>query len=412
MYEPSIHSGSYRLMVLGQVISLLGNSLLSFALSLAILDRTGSAGVFGSTLALSVLPKLVLAPAGGILADRLPRQRIMYALDFLTAGAILLFILLDSGESALPIALLMCALSAIHACYNPSVQSAVPLLVPAEELPKANSIISQVQALSSILGPVAGGFLYGMLSLGGICTLSLICFLASAIMECFLYIPVPARTDGAAGGTSVAGDLKEAGLFIRRAGFLPLLLVAAGLNFFLTPCYNVGLPYFVKVLLGLSSQLYSLVEMSFGVGSILGAVLTAPVSRCFPLRESWIWLLLASLSMAVIALAVAGPWPPLAAWALLVAAALMGALFCSLYSVLFQTFIQSHTPAALLGKVGALTSVVSNCATPLGQGVCGMLMEVLPSWAVPLLYTAACLPLVEVARRQTVKVEEKSSACA
>jgi fucose permease len=78
-------------MVIGQIISLFGNAILRFSLSLHVLSLTGSAAVFGSILALAMVPTVLLSPLGGVVADRVPRQGIMVALDFFTCGLILCF---------------------------------------------------------------------------------------------------------------------------------------------------------------------------------------------------------------------------------------------------------------------------------------------------------------------------------
>ena len=205
--KTKLFSRDFSLMLLGQIVSLLGNALLRFALSLYVLDLTGSAAVFGGVLAASMLPTILLSPVGGVLADRIPRQRIMYVLDFITAAAVWNFALFGRGGSTLPPALLLLALSAIQACYQPSVLSSLPLLVPQEELTRANALVTQVAALSSLLGPILGGALYGLLGLGPICLVGAGCFLCSAVMECFLRIPfTPAPLLGKVGSfvTAVA----------------------------------------------------------------------------------------------------------------------------------------------------------------------------------------------------------------
>ena len=98
----TLFSRSFTLMLVGQIVSLLGNALLRFALSLYILDLTGSASVFGGVLAASMLPTILLSPVGGVLADRIPRQRIMYILDFLTAIGVWNFALFGRNGSTLP----------------------------------------------------------------------------------------------------------------------------------------------------------------------------------------------------------------------------------------------------------------------------------------------------------------------
>ena len=81
---------NFCLMIIGQIISLFGNAILRFALSMYVLDLTGSAAAFGTILAVSMIPTVLLSPVGGIIADRINRRNIMVALDFTTAGLIVL----------------------------------------------------------------------------------------------------------------------------------------------------------------------------------------------------------------------------------------------------------------------------------------------------------------------------------
>ncbi|WP_251448957.1 MFS transporter [Vermiculatibacterium agrestimuris] len=393
-----LFSRSFALMLLGQVVSILGNAMLRFALSLYVLDLTGSATLFGAVLAASMLPTVLLSPVGGVLADRLPRQRIMYVLDFLTAAAVWNFGTFGLGGSALPPAALLLFLSAIQALYQPSVLSSVPLLAPQRALARANALVTQVSALSTLLGPVAGGMFYGFWGMRPLCLISAGCLLAAAVMECFLRIPfTPAPGHGL--GTAWR-DLGEAGRFLAASGLLPLLGVVAGINLCLSPLYLVGLPYFVKITLGLSSQLYSLVEAAMGLGTILGALLVGALGSRLVFSRSWRYLLAGALPLAAMAPAIAFRGLPLISWGVLLTAALLGMTAAGVFSILAQTYFQTMTPPALLGKVGSFVTAAAACALPLGQGLYGAALDHLPAWLVPLLGLAACLPLIGTARRK------------
>ena len=80
---------NFTFLILGQVSSLIGNYTLKFALSMYVLEQTGSASVFAGLLALSMLPTILLSPFGGILADRANRRNIMVALDALSGLSVL-----------------------------------------------------------------------------------------------------------------------------------------------------------------------------------------------------------------------------------------------------------------------------------------------------------------------------------
>ena len=80
---------NFLLLILGQASSLFGNYILRLALSMYVLEVTGSAAVFAGILSVAVIPTILLSPFGGILADRANRRNIMVALDALTGLSVL-----------------------------------------------------------------------------------------------------------------------------------------------------------------------------------------------------------------------------------------------------------------------------------------------------------------------------------
>lgn len=217
----------FTLMVIGQIISLFGNAILRFSLSLHVLSLTGSAAVFGSILALAMVPTVLLSPLGGVLADRLPRQRIMVALDFLTCGLILCFDLFFARSGSLgAITAFLILLSLIQAVYQPSVQASIPSLAAEEALMAANGVVVQVQALSGLLGPILGGVLYAAFGLYPLLAGSALCFFASAVLELFLRIPfTPLARTSAPPGPAQAGPGRHPPLSLPGQ---PAALEAAG----------------------------------------------------------------------------------------------------------------------------------------------------------------------------------------
>ena len=166
MRSDRLFSRDFTLMILGQIISLFGNAILRFALSLYVLDTTGSAAAFGCILAVSMVPTILCSPLGGVLADRVPRQRIMWGLDFFTAALVLGYgLFFASRGTVLAVGVLMVLLAAIQALYQPSVQASIPALASEDHLPAANGVVAQVQALANLLGPILGGMLYGWVGL-------------------------------------------------------------------------------------------------------------------------------------------------------------------------------------------------------------------------------------------------------
>ncbi|MCI6451024.1 MFS transporter, partial [Hungatella sp.] len=247
----------FSIMILGQIISLFGNSILRFSLSLYVLDVTGSAAVFGTILAVSMIPTLVLSPFGGVLADRLPKQKIMAILDFVTAGMIVSYdVIFGSIGSLAAVAVFMILLTLIQAFYQPAVQASIPLLAAREHLMAANGIVMQVQALAGLLGPILAGMLYGIGGVKPILAASAVCFFLSAVMELFLRIPHDKRAPEASPVRTALLDLKEALFYLIKENtcLFKLLIIVAGINLFLSALFIIGLPYLVKIYLGMSAQ--------------------------------------------------------------------------------------------------------------------------------------------------------------
>ena len=80
---------NFMLLILGQLTSLFGNFILKLALSMYVLEVTGSAAIFAGILSVATIPTIILSPLGGILADRANRRNIMVALDALTGTSAL-----------------------------------------------------------------------------------------------------------------------------------------------------------------------------------------------------------------------------------------------------------------------------------------------------------------------------------
>lgn len=173
----------FHLMVSGQIITILGSTLLRFALSLYALDITGRADIFAGLYAVTSIPFL-LAPLGGAIADRSNRRNVIVILDFINAAIVLSFIvlLLTESVSILLIGTIMFLLAVISAMYAPVVMASIPQLVPEKKLEQANGIINGVQALSNIVAPVLGGILYGIIGLKMLVITSCLAFFLSAIL--------------------------------------------------------------------------------------------------------------------------------------------------------------------------------------------------------------------------------------
>lgn len=366
----------FLLVVIGQIISLFGNAILRFALPLYLLRQTGSPALFGVVTACSFAPMVILSMAGGVLADRVNKRNIMVGLDFSTAAIILLLYAALGRLPTVPlfIAVLM-LLYGISGTYQPAVQASVPLLVQKEKLIAGNAVINQVNTLSGLLGPVAGGVLFTLWGIGPILLLSAACFAFSAVMEIFIRIPHERRPSEAGVFQVVRQDLQECCRFVRseKPVFVSVVVLVAMFNLVLSAVMIVGTPILITQVLGMSDTLYGLTQGALALGGLCGGALAAACGDKLRVQKAHLLLLACSAAVAVMGLSLWLRLPPLVSYTAitLMSFAAMGA--STLFMVQIYTLVQVQTPPQLVGKVMAALISIAMCGQPVGQALYGLL---------------------------------------
>ena len=396
-------SRNFLLLLLGQVSSLVGNFTLKFALSMYVLEQTGSAGLFAALLSLSMIPTVLLSPFGGVLADRVNRRDLMVALDLLSGSAVLLAgLLLPRGNSIAVIAVLLVVLSVLSAFESPTVQACIPQMLPAEHLAKGNAAVSQVQALASLFTPFLGGMAYAAFGLLPVLWGTVLCFYLTAGLECGIRLAVQKGQSRNAART-VRQDLAASVRFLRRdrPEILRLLLLAALVSLFVAGTAVVGFPYLVRTALGLPAEAYGLAESAMGAAAVLGSVFVGLTAGRLRLR--WLAAVFLGFGLCLLpaGLVFALPLNASVRYGVLLAMFCLCQFGCSVFSTCSITVIQARTPETLMGKVMSFVFTLSMCAQPVGQIVYGALFDrfagaphwvLLPSGAVVCLIGLASVP--------------------
>lgn len=366
-------------LVAAQVISLFGNAVLRFALPLYVLNLTGSSAAMGVVMACAWLSYVVLTPIGGVVADRVRKQRIMAVLDGVMALVCAAYLAMYASVDVegLSIAALM-ALYAVQSVYQPTVQSAVPSLVGREHVQRATAVISQVSMLSGLVGPVLGGLVFGVFGIEPVVAVSGALFVLSALLiACAVRIPhEPALRAGGVLQT-VKSDLRDAASFLRQGKPLILRMIALAtvFNLVMSAFIVIAAPVVITQVLGLSNQLMGVAEGALALGGLVGGVLAGALANRLDLRRAPAALALGAAALALMAAAVALPVPTMAAYALVVVALFATMACCTLFSVQTVSYVQQATPHTLIGKVMGLTVGLANCAAPVGQLAYGWLLD-------------------------------------
>ncbi|HFK1510984.1 MFS transporter [Bacillus paranthracis] len=370
----------FYLMVSGQIITILGSTLLRFALSLYVLDITGRADIFAGLYAVTSIPFL-LAPLGGAIADRFNRRNVMVIFDFINAAIVLSFIVLlfTGSVSILLIGTIMFLLAIVNAMYAPVVMASIPQLVSEKKLEQANGIVNGVQALSNIVAPVLGGILYGIIGLKMLLIISCLAFFLSAILEMFITIPFIKRVQESHIIPTIVKDMKEGFMYVLKQPFiLKAMLLAALLNLILTPLFIVGGPIILRVTMQISDTMYGIGMGLIDFATILGALSIGFFAKKLQMKTLYYWMLIIALLVIPVALSVTpfilnlGHYPP---FILFILSSILIAMIMTIVSIYVITVVQKKTPNENLGKVMAIITAVSQCMAPIGQVVYGFMFE-------------------------------------
>lgn len=140
----------FTIITLGSVISMLGNSMSGFALSLLVLDYTGSNLLYAIYIATFTLPQIVMPIFSGAILDRFSRKKTIYTLDFLSSGVYLVAaLILSRGWFSFPMLAVFCfIIGSINSIYYVAYDSFYPLLISEGNYSKAYSIASVLETLS------------------------------------------------------------------------------------------------------------------------------------------------------------------------------------------------------------------------------------------------------------------------
>ena len=369
---------NFTLLILGQLTSLFGNFILKLALSMYVLEVTGSATIFAGILSAATIPTILLSPLGGILANRADRRNIMVALDALTGVSVLCAALFLSENNAIAvISTLLIILSILGAFETPTVQACIPTMLQGDNIMKGNAVVNQVASLSYLIAPMLGGVLYAMLGLEPVMYASVVCFFITALFECFIKLSYQRIQSQGGVLQIVKQDFLSSMQYITKeqTSISKMLLLTAFSRFFVMGITIVGLPFLVRTILGFNPKYYGAAESALAVATILGSIAAGILAEKLKIHK--LSILLASMGIFIIPAGIIFLLPVNA----IIKYGVTVVSFCgmqaviSIFSIFAVSLIQQRTPNHLIGKVMAYTSTVTLCIQPIGQIVYGFLFD-------------------------------------
>ncbi|MGG7214948.1 MFS transporter [Clostridium nigeriense] len=376
---------NFIIIVIGQIISLFGNAIQRFSMSLYLLEFTGNTATFANILAISTIPYIIFAPIAGMLSDNVNRKKIMVYLDFFCALIIggYSFVLYRNMDNTYIVGLVMFILSICYTLYGPAVTASIPQVVEEDKLTSANGIINQVGSIVNFAGPIIAGILYGIFGIKIIVVVNAISFLFSAIMEMFLDIPdIEVKKShnkifsfGFVKDSFI--DMKNSFIYLKKEKKIVLGIIAsyALCNVFLVPILSIVAPYFINILLGLPSEIYGIVEGICVLGMILGGLWITLKPKMFSMKKvhyTYFPMIAGVILMSTLTSIKVSNYI-LAALFAVGGMAIM--LSLSLSNVLTLTFIQKEVPGDMLGRISAFSVAVATISVAPGQLLFGQVID-------------------------------------
>lgn len=374
---------NFIVLLLGQAFSLIGNYSLKFALSMYVLEQTGSAGVFGTILAAAVVPTVLLSPLGGVLADRINRRTLMMVLDGISGVSVCLtFFLLDRIPGLSLVVILQIVLGILAAFESPTVQACIPQMQSGANLIKANAIVNEIQAVAALVTPFVGSLLYAAWGIRPVLVVVALCFWGTVWLEYFIVLPNPPKVIAQNVWQIVRTDLIQGVRFLgkEQPAVLQLLLLASLANFFTSGCITVGLPFLVRTTLGLSATWYGVAESVMGAAAIFSGLLVGGFGNHLKTTRMYWFLAGFGISLLVVGAAFLADLSPTRCFVILVTAIGAAEILCGIFSVMGLSLIQQRTPERMTGKIMAFVMSVAMCAQPLGQLFYGVAFDMVPVW--------------------------------
>ena len=372
-------SRDFSLLVFGQIVSIFGNMVLSFALPLYVLDISGSAALYGLVLSLPYITLIITSPIGGIIADRLRKQRIMFWLDAATTVIIVLYMIASGLVAAVvPLVIVkLMALNAIQGLYMPAVQASIPALVSTEKLVPANSVVTMVNMFSGIAGMAIAGVLYAKFGLFPILAMSAVCFAVTAVMDLLIRIPYKKQEGTGSIVDIVISDISKSTIFMVKEK--PIMAKCAFIGFFLqltlVPMIVVGIPVLLTQHLGFGMEFVGYSQSIMMVGGLIGGIVTGILGARLSIKRLPLVLFISCMLFGFIGLPFVITTTDFSAYIIITAATAIAFAVMQMVNIPLFAFIQGETPSELIGKVMSMFLILPFVATAVGSFVYGILYE-------------------------------------
>jgi len=259
----------------GQAFSLLGSSLVQFALVWWLTEKTGSTTILATATLVALLPDVFLGPFAGALVDRWNRRRVMIIADtsiaLITLGLVILFFTGAIQPWHIFVAMFLRSLGS--GFHYPAMTASTTLMVPGRHLARLAGANQALRGFMGIAAPPLGALLLSMMPMQNVLAIDIITAGFAVAPLLFIAIPQPSREKETVTVRLVLRDVGDGFRYIASwPGLLMIVLIATLLNFLLAPAFTF-LPLLVTRHFHGGAAEYGWLESVCGIGIIAGGIL-------------------------------------------------------------------------------------------------------------------------------------------
>jgi len=355
---------------IGQIVSLFGTALFSFAIGIWLYQQTGLATTFTNMIFFSNLPRIVLSPFAGALVDRWNRKITMIASDLATGiTTLVIFVLILNGSLNIWILYLLMGLSSAFESFQfPAFSSSITLLVDKSQYARTNAMLSLAEDAARVMAPLIAATLITRIKLEGIILIDVVsCLVAIATL---LLVSIPRPKPSAAPAKTKAGLLSEAGFGFRyifsNSGLLLLQFNFTMVN--LLAMSNALRTPMILARTGNDEVILGIVASVAAIGGLAGGLVMSVWGGPKRRIHGVLW----GLIMIYIGRAGVGLGREVFVWSVCGFIAMFFVAVCNSSN---QALWQTKTPVDVQGKVFAARRVTGQLSIPIASLIAGPLSD-------------------------------------
>ncbi len=355
-----------------QTVSLLGSSLVQYAILWHITLSTQSGLMMTLSIICGFVPSFFLSPFAGVWADRYNRKMLIVFSDAgIAAVTLVMAVVYMLGYESIWLLFLVSAVRALGTgIQQPAVGAFIPQIVPEEKLTRVNGINSTIQSMVTLVSPMASGALMALSTIDVIFFIDVVtAAIAIAILMFFLHVP-PHEKAMQKHQAGYLSDFRSGLSYIRTHGFIIKFLTFSAVFFFLAAPAAFLTPLQVARSFDGGVWHLSAIEIAFSLGMVLGGLVMAAwggfKNRIFTMAFSGFALGLCTFAMGVIQIF----------WLYLIVMGITGVVI-PLYHTPATVLLQEKVEESYLGRVFGFFGMIASAVMPLGMLVFGPLSDTL-----------------------------------